>query len=101
MEVEVQKRAGTGGAVVAKGQPFAAMGAAAPSPDVAPRVKRRLSNLDITRISLVGMGANRRTILAKSVDADGRESVDLAVRIVKADAARQMVYGVVYAPRPP
>ena len=65
----------------------------------APRgARRRLRALDVLHISLVDAGANRRTVLAKSVAGAPVANVETTVRIAKRDDARRVVYGVVYAP---
>ena len=63
---------------------------------------QRMRGLDVRYISLCGAGKNGRSIIAKALGAgdlpDGAEIIEKAIAIRKADAAKRMVYGVVYAP---
>ena len=58
----------------------------------------RMRGLDVRYISLCGEGKNGRSIIAKGELADGQVVIEKAVAIRKSDAAKRMVYGVVYAP---
>ena len=64
----------------------------------------RLTGVDVRYISLAGRPKNGRAMILKGSGirpsdlADGEAVVERETRIVKADAARQMAYGVVYAP---
>ncbi|MDX1420619.1 MAG: XkdF-like putative serine protease domain-containing protein [Rubricoccaceae bacterium] len=59
---------------------------------------RRLRGVDVRYISLAGAGKNGRRILAKGEALGDRVVVEKAIPIRKADGAKRMVYGVVYAP---
>ena len=56
----------------------------------------RLTGVDVRYISLAGRPKNGRAMVLKA--GTGEVVVERETRIVKADAARQMAYGVVYAP---
>lgn len=60
--------------------------------------QRVLKNVDVRFISLCGSGKNGRSVIAKGTAEDGRTQIGTVVPILKSDAKRQMVYGVVYAP---
>lgn len=59
---------------------------------------QRMRGLDVRYISLCGAGKNGRTIIAKGELPEGAEIVEKSIAIRKSDAAKRMVYGVVYAP---
>ncbi len=102
--------AGSSPGLVCVGKADAGIASAVDSP--APRrAKRRLRDLRVTFVSLVRRGANGRAVIAKAgpsvpsghlphgVGEDGAVAgTERVVRLVKADAARRVVYGVVYAP---
>ena len=58
----------------------------------------RLVGVDVRYISLAGLPKNGRGLILKSDLGEGDVIVTREARIAKADAARQMAYGVVYAP---
>jgi len=58
--------------------------------------KTELSNIAITHISLVKAGANGKSIIYKSTDAE--PSYMKQIEIKKSDAEEGVVYGIVYAP---
>lgn len=55
-----------------------------------------LKEIGITHISLVKKGANGKTVIYKSADSD--PSYDGALRVMKADSEKGVLYGIVYAP---
>ncbi len=55
-----------------------------------------LKEIDITHISLVKKGANGKTVIYKSDDTD--PSYDVALRVMKTDNEKGILYGIVYAP---
>lgn len=59
------------------------------------KAKRRLYDVEVNFISLVGKGANKKSIIWKS--ADGGEQLK-EVPILKVDDDKRLVYGIVYAP---
>lgn len=63
---------------------------------MAEKAKRRLSDIQISHISLVKAGANGRTILFKSKDEEPKHEV--IVQLVKQDSKKGIVYGIVYEP---
>lgn len=63
---------------------------------MADKAKRRLSDIQISHISLVKAGANGRTILFKSKDEEPKHEV--IVQLVKQDSKKGIVYGIVYEP---
>lgn len=60
--------------------------------------KRRLKDVSVQYISLVGKGANKKQILWKAVDAAGRQPLGRTVKIGKVDDEKRLVYGIVYSP---
>lgn len=67
------------------------------SGDSDPEPQRRLKNVDVQFISLVGKGANNKTIVYKS-GAGGDPNLEKVVKIRKTDPVKKLVYGIVYAP---
>lgn len=63
---------------------------------MADKAKRRLSDIQISHISLVKAGANGRTILFKSKEEEPKHEV--IVQLVKQDTKKGIVYGIVYEP---
>lgn len=63
---------------------------------MADKAKRRLSDIQISHISLVKAGANGRTFLFKSKDEEPKHEV--IVQLVKQDTKKGIVYGIVYEP---
>lgn len=63
---------------------------------MADKAKRRLSDIDVSHISLVKAGANGRTILFKSKDEEPKHEV--LVKFTKQDNVKGIVYGIVYEP---
>lgn len=63
---------------------------------MAKTAKRRLSDIQISHISLVKAGANGRTFLFKSKDEEPKHEV--IVQLVKQDTKKGIVYGIVYEP---
>lgn len=57
---------------------------------------KRLSDIEITHISLVKEGANGKTVIYKSKEECGEYSRD--VKIVKSNDEKGIVYGIVYSP---
>ncbi|MGE4399391.1 MAG: XkdF-like putative serine protease domain-containing protein [Campylobacterales bacterium] len=57
---------------------------------------RKLKDMNITHISLVNKGANKRNIIFKSADAEPKHEKE--VSLVKYDDKKGIVYGIVYAP---
>ncbi|HHL73204.1 MAG TPA: hypothetical protein ENJ29_11915 [Bacteroidetes bacterium] len=62
-----------------------------------PKAKRKLKNVEVLYISLVDAGANKKKIIWKSADS-GSPDIERLFRILKVDAEKRMVYGIVYAP---
>ena len=62
-----------------------------------PKAKRKLKNVEVLYISLVDAGANKKKIIWKSADS-GSPDIERLFRIIKVDAEKRMVYGIVYAP---
>ena len=60
------------------------------------KAKRRLSDIDVSHISLVKAGANGRTFLFKSKDEEPKHEV--LVKFTKQDDVKGIVYGIVYEP---
>jgi hypothetical protein len=60
-----------------------------------PKVNK-LTDIDITHISLVKEGANQKTFIYKSSTSDG--GYEHTIQIRKSDAEKGVVYGIVYAP---
>ena len=59
---------------------------------------RKLSNIQVSFISLVNKGANKKTIIWKDeTDPDG-EKISRVIQILKSDPEKKMAYGIVYAP---
>lgn len=63
---------------------------------MADKAKRRLSDINISHISLVKAGANGRTFLFKSKEEEPKHEV--IVQLVKQDTKKGIVYGIVYEP---
>lgn len=63
---------------------------------MAGKAKRRLSDIQISHISLVKEGANGRTFLFKSKEEEPKHEV--IVQLVKQDTKKGIVYGIVYEP---
>lgn len=57
----------------------------------------RITDLQVTHVSIVDKAANRRKFLLMKSD-DQQPNVEQTVRVVKSDAAEQILYGVVYEP---
>lgn len=57
---------------------------------------KKLKDMNITHISLVNKGANKRSIIYKSADKDPEHEKNVA--LVKYDDKKGIVYGIVYAP---
>lgn len=61
--------------------------------------RRRFKRIWVDFISLVDEGANRRTVIWKSVrNLPGKDPLDHTFPILKIDDDQRMVYGIVYAP---
>jgi len=61
--------------------------------------RRRLKKIWVDFISLVEEGANRRTVIWKSIlNLPGKTPLNHAFPILKVDTDQRMVYGIVYAP---
>ena len=61
--------------------------------------RRRLKKIWVDFISLVDEGANRRTVIWKSVlNLPGKDPLNHVFPILKVDTDQRMVYGIVYAP---
>lgn len=56
----------------------------------------KLKNLNITHISLVKAGANKKNIIYKS--SDSKTNYEKMIKIVKHDDEKGVVYGIVYSP---
>lgn len=56
----------------------------------------KLSNIDITHISLVKAGANKKSIIYKSTDGEPPYARDIEIK--KSDDEKGIIYGIVYAP---
>ncbi|DAB35539.1 MAG TPA: hypothetical protein CFH80_09635 [Sulfurospirillum cavolei] len=63
---------------------------------MADKAKRRLSDINISHISLVKAGANGRTILFKSKE--DTPTHEVLVKFTKQDDVKGIVYGIVYEP---
>lgn len=61
---------------------------------------RILSNIDVTYISLVDKGANKKTIIWKSADdsSSNEPAFSRVIDVLKTDDEKRLVYGIVYAP---
>jgi len=59
--------------------------------------KRKLKKVDVNFISLVGNGANQKTIIFKSAD-PSKNTFQKQIEIKKLDQDQHMVYGIVYSP---
>lgn len=57
----------------------------------------RITDLQVTHVSIVDKAANRRKFLLMKSD-EQQPNVEQTVRVVKSDAAEQILYGVVYEP---
>ena len=60
--------------------------------------KRRLSDIEVVFISLVDKGANKKKIVFKSDNLPEDPPIFKTIEILKFDAEKQMVYGIVYSP---
>lgn len=61
------------------------------------KAARRLSNVDVNFISLVGKGANKKSIIYKH-DSDKQPDFTKTIQIISKDDEKRLVYGVVYSP---
>lgn len=59
--------------------------------------KRRLMKVDVSFISLVGKGANQKTVIWKSAEA-AEPTIQKQISIAKVDEEERMVFGIVYSP---
>lgn len=59
---------------------------------------RVLSDIDVTFISLVDKGANQKTIIWKAAGESAEPAFKRTIDVVKTDADKRLVYGIVYAP---
>lgn len=59
-------------------------------------MKKRLKDIDVTFISLVRKGANKKTIIFKSDDGTPEDLIDMVIK--KFDVEKGIVYGIVYSP---
>ncbi len=61
-------------------------------------MKRILKKVEVSFISLVGKGANGKTIIYKSANHADNPAYSKEITILKTDPEKQIVYGIVYSP---